>query len=168
MNRGYDGRVEEWIRQDQFYSHNLNQKLTFFVIGIELLICGYIMLKSEIFAPIKCTPYLFLLSGISAFFGLAWRHLLNQAIDFASRNKEIPKYKKLLRQWTYRIYVCGSYVFFASLIIFGSFYLFNFEKQIPEKVTAEQTIIREIYNDINNSKAMFSPEYIALLLFISL
>jgi hypothetical protein len=63
----------EWQREAQRYSHDLTQKLTFFVIGIELVFCGYVLLHAEKFGGVKYSSLLFLLAGCSALFGLLWR-----------------------------------------------------------------------------------------------
>ena len=59
-------------------SYDLTQKLTYFVISIELIFCGYMLLNAEKFVGIQGASYLFVATGIAAFFGILWRFFYNQ------------------------------------------------------------------------------------------
>ncbi len=65
-------------QEARHYSYDLVQKLTFFVISIELIFCGYMLLNADRFGSIKYSSYLFLLSGSAAIFGIFWRFCYNQ------------------------------------------------------------------------------------------
>lgn len=60
------------------YSLELVQKLTYFIITIELVGCGYILLTADKLIEIENLNYLFLMCGVSALMGLLWRFFYNQ------------------------------------------------------------------------------------------
>ena len=60
------------------HSYELTQKLTYFVISIELVFCGYMLLNAEKLSGMKSANYLFLFCGIAALLGILWRFLYNQ------------------------------------------------------------------------------------------
>lgn len=82
----------EWLQHeqqlDQTERHHIQQisnaaveKLTYFIIGTEVVICGYILLNLKDLHRIPLLWFIFLLSGSSVLSGLLWRFLHNLYLD---------------------------------------------------------------------------------------
>lgn len=78
FNKNEELQYRDQIFSARQYSLELVQKLTYFVITIELVGCGYILLTADKLIEIKNLNYLFLLCGVSALMGLFWRFFYNQ------------------------------------------------------------------------------------------
>jgi hypothetical protein len=62
--------------------HALNQsiqKLTFYVVGVEAALCGYLLLYADKLRGLPFLSALFLLSAVAATSGIAWRYHYNEA-----------------------------------------------------------------------------------------
>ncbi|TQV85181.1 hypothetical protein FKG94_03050 [Exilibacterium tricleocarpae] len=107
------------------HSYDLTQRLTFYVISAELVICGYLLLNAEKFALVDYSKFLFLLSGIAAFFGLVWRAAYNEKYHMSTHYIENWKIKRLenIQLILYWLYVTSSAIFFVSMIVIGYMYL---------------------------------------------
>lgn len=82
MHTLFTNDAELQARQQLFafrqHSYDLTQQLTYFVISIELIFCGYMLLNAEKLVGIQGASYLFATTGIAAFFGIFWRFFYNQ------------------------------------------------------------------------------------------
>lgn len=114
----------------QQYSYDLTQRLTFFVISIELIFCGYILLNPEKLGVIKFSSTLFFLSGAAAIFGLFWRFCYNQTFYENAQGKQSKFFKAYngAQTITYWIYIVLTLVFFISAVATGHEYLRGIEK----------------------------------------
>ena len=72
-----DEQYREQIFTARQYSYDLVQRLTYFVISVELVTCGYILLNAGNLVAIDYLNYLFLLCGLSAIAGILWRFFYN-------------------------------------------------------------------------------------------
>lgn len=123
-------KLMEMRRDSQQYSYDLVQRLTFFVISIELIFCGYILLNSEKLGSVKFSSLLFLLAGCAAIFGIIWRFFYNQTYHDAvhGKNEKFRKYLARLQIFTYCIYILLTAIFLVSTILAGYWHLKNIEK----------------------------------------
>lgn len=132
------------------YSYDLVQKLTFFVISIELIICGYMLLNSEKFGEIEYSSLLFLCGGIAAVFGLLWRFFYNQNIyenahpDSGSQSNDIGQG---LAYWAY---VAFTMIFFISIVTIGFIHIYEIEQNVKIGVTINQNQTFQIIGLLSN------------------
>ncbi len=77
LNHNEELQYREQIFSARQFSLELVQKLTYFVVSVELIACGYILLQAANLSEVKNLKYLFLLCGISALLGLLWRFCYN-------------------------------------------------------------------------------------------
>jgi hypothetical protein len=121
----------EMRRDAQQYSYGLVQRLTFFIISIELVFCGYILLNSEKLGAIKFSSILFLLAGSAAVFGIVWRFLYNQTYHNLVHGKDqtgnILQRLQIIAYW---FYISLTAVFLISTIIIGYLYLSSIERKV--------------------------------------
>lgn len=111
------------------YSYELTAKLTYFVISLELVICGYMLLNADKLAGLKSISYLFSFIGAGAFFGILWRFFYNESYhdDVHHKNsisKAAPKYAQIICYW---LYVAISISSFIWGMIVGFNYLDSFK-----------------------------------------
>ncbi|HED00938.1 MAG TPA: hypothetical protein ENN18_11270 [Proteobacteria bacterium] len=128
-------KLLEMRRNSQQYSYDLVQRLTLFVISIELIFCGYILLNSEKLGAVKFSSLLFLLAGCAAIFGIIWRFFYNQTYHDAVHGKtaKIRKYLAKLQIISYCIYILLTAIFLVSTILAGYCHLRNIEKNAANK-----------------------------------
>ena len=131
-------RFMEMRRNEQQYSYDLTQRLTFFVISIELIFCGYILLNFEKLGVIKFCSILFLLSGAAAIFGIIWRFCYNQTYHDNAHGKHPGKFKFLnwAQIYSYWIYVALTIAFLLGIVGTGYEHINRIEKgniQIEDK-----------------------------------
>tara|TARA_R110002095_G_scaffold154140_3_gene133977 strand:+ start:82 stop:447 length:366 start_codon:yes stop_codon:yes gene_type:complete len=74
------------------YSYDLTARLSYFVISIELIFCGYVLLHAKEFIQIQHLSKLFLIAGLSVLFGLLWRFAYNQTYHESQHNKRSAKW----------------------------------------------------------------------------
>jgi len=107
------------------FSYNLTQRLTFFVISVELVFCGYILLNAEKLGAIASADELFALAGIAAFFGVLWRFFYNQTYHNNAHGN--GKKANVILAWaqlaSYWLYVSLSVLFFILVLVAGYSYL---------------------------------------------
>lgn len=145
-------RLMEMRRTAQQYSYDLTQKLSFFIISIELIFCGYILLNFEKLGVIKFSSLLFLLSGAAAIFGLVWRFCYNQNQHDAAHDKRSGKFKLLnwIQNFSYWICVALTIAFFLGIVIIG----YEHIKQVERgniKIKNNIQILNDRINGIENS-----------------
>lgn len=107
------------------HSYDLTQKLTYFVISIELIFCGYMLLNAEKLVGIQGASYLFATTGIAAFFGILWRFFYNQTYHDNTHGvrgliNKIARHFQIVCYW---IYVSLSIVSFVWALSAGFTYL---------------------------------------------
>ncbi len=126
------GKDEELQYRDQIfsarqYSLELVQKLTYFIITIELVGCGYILLTADKLIEIENLNYLFLMCGVSALMGLLWRFFYNQVYyNHCHEIKHSINVVVVKLQWaTYCLYVILSISSLIWFLILGFGYLSN-------------------------------------------
>jgi len=113
----------EHTHQLRYYSYQLIQQLTFFIIGIEIVACGYLVLNADTLGKISGSNNLFLASGCAAFFGLLWRTAYNAGIYNNMHGIIINKVMEKTINICYHLYVILSVVFFIGAIAIGYCYL---------------------------------------------
>jgi len=101
------------------HSYDLTQKLTYFVISIELIFCGYMLLNAEKLVGIQGASYLVATCGIAAFFGILWRFFYNQTYhDHAhgvhSLLHQIARHSQIVCYWIYVALSIASFVWALS------------------------------------------------------
>lgn len=131
-------RFMEMRHGAQQYSYDLTQRLTFFVISIELIFCGYILLNFEKLGVIKFSSILFLLSGAAAGCGILWRFCYNQTYHDNAHGKHSGKLKFLnwAQTYSYRAYVALTIAFLLGIVGTGYEHINRIEKgniQIEDK-----------------------------------
>jgi hypothetical protein len=153
-NREETLRLMEMRREVQQYSYDLTQRLTFFVISIELIFCGYILLNSEKLGVIKFSSILFLLSGAAAIFGLFWRFCYNQTFHENAHGKWSRFYKIYNRTQTitYWIYIILTITFFLGVIGTGYNYIRGIEKGIITSEATSQNCCGQISEGLDNAQ----------------
>lgn len=125
-------KLMELRRDSQKYSYDLVQRLTFFVISIELIFCGYILLNSEKLGAVKFSSFLFLLAGSAAVFGIGWRFIYNQTYHDAvhGKNEKNRNILPRLQIVVYWIYISLTALFLLSIISAGYLHLSKIEKKL--------------------------------------
>jgi hypothetical protein len=107
------------------HAYELTQKLTYFVISIELIFCGYMLLNAEKLSSIQGASYLFVTCGIAAFFGIFWRFFYNQTYHNHAHGIQGALHQFALHAQTvsYWIYVSLSIAAFVWALVAGFAYL---------------------------------------------
>ena len=139
-------KLMEMRRDSQQYSYDLVQRLTFFVISIELIFCGYILLNSEKLGAVKFSSFLFLLAGCAAIFGILWRFFYNQTYHDAvhRKNERIRIILGRLQIIAYWIYISLTAVFLISSIIAGFLHLSKIEEKASTITIQKQASINSV------------------------
>jgi len=117
------------------YSYDQTQRLTFFVISVELIFCGYILLNADKLGKIDGSSILFLVAGSAALFGCLWRFLYNQAFHentHGHKNKGLHKFLGVLQRIVYYVYIALSVVFFIAVLSLGYSHLRGIENKIQQ------------------------------------
>jgi hypothetical protein len=115
----------EFSQKNRHYSYDLTQKLTYYVISIELVFCGYMLLNADKLINIQGASYLFATCGIAAFFGIVWRTFYNEAYHNATHEFRSNPYKvaRYFQMSCYCVYVVLSIGTFVWVLIAGFNYL---------------------------------------------
>ncbi len=126
--------TEEDLNQAKRHkSYDLTQRLVFFVIGIEVVFCGYLLLNVEHFSKFNHLKCIFFISGISAFLGIASRFSRNFGYHLEAHqhksieNKRFRKFLAFLILFTHWAFVLFSTAFFICILYYGSMYIDSFE-----------------------------------------
>lgn len=114
----------QWFESKK-HSYELTQKLTYYVISVELVFCGYMLLNAKTLIGLKGASYLFVASGVAALFGILWRFFYNQtyhnnAHGIYNRTHQISVYSQLIVYW---VYVFLSIVSLIWALVAGFNYL---------------------------------------------
>lgn len=139
--------AELQAREQQFafrqHSYELTQKLTYFVISVELVFCGYMLLNADKLNSIHGASYLFLACGIAALLGIFWRFFYNQtyhnhAHGIQGRLHKVASFLQIICYW---IYVVLSIVAFVWTLIAGFNYLDAFGKSSMPNTSAQHNTL---------------------------
>lgn len=124
---------ELWFAARQ-QSYELTQKLTYFVISVELVFCGYMLLNADKLNVIHGASYIFLTCGIAAIFGILWRFFYNQTYHNNAHGTQGQSHQTICRiQITcYWIYVALSTIALIWILVAGFSYLNAFNN--PDKL----------------------------------
>ena len=116
------------------YSYDLVQKLTFFVISLELIFCGYILLNAEKLGAVKFSSIAFLLSGVAAVMGLLWRFFYNQNYhDFThGTSSRISPFLHWLQIIIYWGFVILSSLFLIFTVSIGYLHISHIENKTAQ------------------------------------
>jgi len=122
------------------HSYDLTQKLTYFVISVELVFCGYMLLNADKLTGIKGASYLFVACGAAAFFGIFWRFFYNQTYHDHAHGvrgllNQIAHRAQVVCYW---IYVVLSIASFVWALMAGFAYL-NKLNGIPKTTASAKT-----------------------------
>lgn len=137
------------------YGYDITQKLTYFVITAELVFCGYLLLNADKLVHFKSAPLIFVLSGMSAGFGLCWRFCYNITYHAHAHTDEHDK-KGYFDKCSYKLASClqgklhNTFVLLsASTLILGLYlghmYILNYKtlvkapEQLQESATSTPT-----------------------------
>jgi len=128
---------ETFRNESKMYSYDITQKLTYFVITVELALCGFMLLNKDKLSTLKYSEYLFLTLGLAAFIGILWRFAYN--ITFHSHahykskgdltpdnphfNNKRYKVARFLQSYFHDIYVLLTLASFGWILVAGYRYL---------------------------------------------
>lgn len=136
--------------------HDFSQKLTFFIVGAELAICGYTLVYKEALKSFYLIPEIFLISGISALFGLLWRSSYNRKlrINLSILGNEGLNFFDEEKNLLYRVHVMSS-LFLALLIVIAGYVGFRFKgcvtltsnQEVSDKLLQRTPAIVEQYSE---------------------
>ena len=149
-------RLMEMRRDSQQYSYDLVQRLTFFVISIELIFCGYILLNSEKLGAVKFSSLLFLSAGCAAIFGIIWRFFYNQTYHDAihGKNEKFRKFLGKLQFISYWIYISLTAMFLVGTISTGYWHIKNIERNFANnKMQIEKIAIQPEESNGNEKRS---------------
>lgn len=130
-------------REQQFlfrqHAYELTQKLTYFVISVELIFCGYMLLNADKLKGIKSASFLFLAAGIAALLGILWRFFYNQTYHNNAHQIKgvVHRASAWLQIITYWLYITFSIAAFIWALIAGFIYLDNIS-HIPPPTALHQ------------------------------
>jgi len=135
-------KLMELHRISQHYSYDLTQRLTFFVISIELVFCGYILLNADKLGATRFSSLLFLSAGVAALSGLAWRFCYNQTFhDVAHGEGGKTRFLNRIQLAVYWVYIALTGLFLVSTIIVGYLHLHRIEtKSVKKEVSSSSEI----------------------------
>lgn len=105
----------EWELHGDKIGKEFTQKLAYYVIGLEVFVCGYLLLYStSLVLPYKFIKWLFLCSGLAALSGIIWRFFFNNSV-----------YGKCMKwtRYTHGIFVALSILFLVAAIVIGFYSL---------------------------------------------
>lgn len=122
-----EAELREHDRKQQRLLHasDMVQRLTFFVISIELIACGYLLLNASTLREVNGSLIIYLSASLAALCGLLWRVFYNEHTHAAVTERN--DYWSMFTDWmitpTYWAYVILSLIFFISIIVFGTYYI---------------------------------------------
>jgi len=115
-------RAQDLTHARRQHSYDLVQQLTYFIITMELVGCGYLLIYAKELVGIPSAKYLYLIFGVAAFFGILWRVLHNETYYRTSHGLSSGAYALGTRVF-YWPYVFLSIIAFVWAIYAGTRYL---------------------------------------------
>jgi hypothetical protein len=130
--------ADKKVKQDsKNYAYDITQKLTYYVITVELALCGYMLLNAEKLSGICGAAYIFLVCGLAALIGVLWRFCYNITFHaHAHFEGELSPQNKYFKTKTYKtasylqgklhdVYVLLTAISFLWILGAGFIYLSN-------------------------------------------
>ncbi len=111
---------------ERLKSYDLTQRLAFFVIGLEAVFCGYILLNARTLTNIHGLEWLFLLYSVALFLGIVWRFAYNEKYHRWAHLETNLKWFKIfsaVQKVLYVVFVLFSLVSLIAAIVMGFIYL---------------------------------------------
>lgn len=143
--------AEVWLAdtpEGRRHSYDLTQKLTYFVVSLELVFCGYLLLNADKLENFEQAPYLFVASGLAATMGLLWRFCYNMTYH-ASAHFEQSKKSGYFESCPYRLAVTFQswfYYVYVGITIPTIFFIlgsgFLYIKEYPRHQHSSATIVK--------------------------
>lgn len=166
-------QARELQRADQRYSNDLTQRLTYFVIGIEVVFCGYLLLNAEQLGKIQYSSVLFLLAGLAAIAGLFWRFFYNESFhcDVHNIRSWWLKATGWLQGAFYYAYVVLSIAFFMAMLAIGTAHLRVIETTSANVATlaaASEPVNDATISILGDNVVTFMNEHEMLLAYLAL
>ncbi len=105
-------------------SYELTQKLAFFVIGLEVVFCGYLLLNANKFSEVPWVEFLFLVTALAAISGMVWRFCYNATYhqETHGRQSSYERYQSF-QVWSYRAFVVLTLLFLLGTTVGGYQYI---------------------------------------------
>jgi hypothetical protein len=129
MNRQH---IESAVRNAELENKNradayeLTRQLAFYMIGLELALCGYMLLNANKIVSILGAPLLFLCSGVAALAGLVWRYAWNEDVYRQAHHMKATTYHLMMLKImfpAYVVFVLLSLLTYSWAIGGGYYYL---------------------------------------------
>lgn len=123
-----------WLADDlerQRQSYELTQKLTYFVVSLELVFCGYLLLNADKLIHFNLAPYLFVASGFAATMGLFWRFCYNMTYHARAHSEQGTRAYRvtvIFQIGFYYVYVVLSILTIFSILVSGYVYIEGYPK----------------------------------------
>jgi len=121
--------ADDLERQRQ--SYELTQKLTYFVVSLELVFCGYLLLNADKLVHFTLAPYLFVASGFAATMGLLWRFCYNMTYHARAHSQQGTKtflFTVIFQIGFYYVYVALSILTIFAILVSGFVYIKEYSK----------------------------------------
>ena len=121
--------IQLQAREQEFsarqHSYDLTQRLAYYVISAELVICGYMLLNADKLPGLSGAGLLFCICGIAAFCGIAWRFFYNQGYHNSAHgiraSYAVPLY--VIQLGFYWIFIGLTFIVFLWVIVAGYGYI---------------------------------------------
>lgn len=117
-----------FIQVERHKSYDLTQRLTFFVIGLEGVFCGYILLNARALAHIHGLQWLFLSCSLALVMGIVWRFGYNETFHRSAHGSTDSTWFLIvskIQRWSYIFYVLLSLISLIAAIVMGFIYIQN-------------------------------------------
>lgn len=141
MNKSLEEHKQSILLDHIKRAYDYTQRLTYFVIGAEVVICGYILLYADKLSKIPFLPELFLISMGGAAAGIIWRVYYNSILHIEAqliKDEKYDRYRKC-REIAYWTYVSLTVTLILSIICFGYYSLKFVDEGISEKSLHKKT-----------------------------
>lgn len=145
-------------------AYDLAQRLTFFVIGLEAVVCGYILLNAKTLINVNGLEWLFAVLSVAVIAGLTWRVLYNETFHLRSHSEIESRWYQpcfKIQLWAYWLYVLFSTAALIAILIIGFIYLKSLKAHsttepktktaFPVLIQAPAIIAKNTGNELNVS-----------------
>jgi len=131
-------------------SYDMTQKLTFFVIGIELVFCGYLLLNIEKLSGLKISKFVFLISGGAAFCGILWRFCYNQTYheNIHNQKSKLGSICAGVQNGFYYPYFALTFIFFIWILYAGYNYIAKAAHNKVNSAVAVDEVATKLVKDL--------------------
>ncbi len=121
------------LQAERHKAYDLAQRLTFFVIGLEVVVCGYILINARTFCTIPYIADFFFVTGLAAFCGIGWRFCYNETYSrrVYQQDRSIAyKIYYFCQGLMYWSYITLTAVFFVCALLIGYHYLTSIDPRL--------------------------------------